>query len=120
MPYVFAYTDMGDPDNYLAMRAIQFALLLLLVIICVNVAILVYARTATRRGEIAVRGALGASRFRIVAQLFVEALTLAGVAAAIGLFAAADRHAATRRRIPVGRRGAPAVLDGVSASKAMA
>ena len=53
---------------------------------CVNVAILVYARTATRQGEIAVRGALGASRFRIVAQLFVEALTLAGVAAAIGLF----------------------------------
>jgi predicted permease len=86
LPYVLAYTDMGDPDNYLAMRAIQFALVLLLAVVCVNVAILVYARTATRQGEIAVRGALGASRFRIVAQLFVEALTLAGVAAAIGLF----------------------------------
>jgi putative ABC transport system permease protein len=86
MPYAFAYTDMGDPDNFLAMRAIQFALLMLLIIVCVNVAILVYARTATRQGEIAVRGALGASRFRIIAQLFVEALTLAGVAAAIGLF----------------------------------
>ena len=83
----YAYTDMGDPDNFLAMRAIQFALVLLLIIVCVNVAILVYARTATRQGEIAVRGALGASRLRIVAQLFVEALTLAGVAAAIGLFA---------------------------------
>ena len=87
LPYAFAYTDMGDPDNFLAMRAIQLALALLLVIVCVNVAILVYARTATRQGEIAVRGALGASRFRIVAQLFVEALTLAGVAAAIGVFA---------------------------------
>jgi putative ABC transport system permease protein len=86
LPYAFAYTDMGDADNFLAMRAIQFALLLLLVVVCVNVAILVYARTATRQGEIAVRGALGASRFRIVAQLFVEALTLAGVAAAIGVF----------------------------------
>ena len=86
LPYAFAYTDMGDPDNFLAMRAIQLALLLLLVIVCVNVAILVYARTATRRGEIAVRGALGASRFRIIAQLFVEALTLAGVAATSGLF----------------------------------
>ena len=86
LPYVYAYTDMGVPENFLAMRAIQFALVLLLAIVCVNVAILVYARTATRQGEIAVRGALGASRFRIVAQLFVEALTLAGVAAAIGLF----------------------------------
>lgn len=86
MPYAFAYTDMGDAENFLAMRAIQFALMLLLVIVCVNVAILVYARTASRQGEIAVRGALGASRFRIVAQLFVEALTLAGVSAAIGVF----------------------------------
>ena len=51
----------------------------------VNVAILVYARTATRQGEIAVRVALGASRRRIVAQLFVEALMLAGVSAAIGI-----------------------------------
>ncbi|HYE87157.1 MAG TPA: ABC transporter permease, partial [Vicinamibacterales bacterium] len=86
MPYAFAYTDMGDAENFIAMRAIQFALLLLLVLVCVNVAILVYARTATRQGEIAVRGALGASRFRIVSQLFVEALTLAVVAAAVGLF----------------------------------
>jgi putative ABC transport system permease protein len=86
MPYVYAYTGMGNPENFLAMRAIQFALVLLLVIVCVNVAILVYARTATRQGEIAVRAALGASRLRIVSQLFVEALTLAGVAAAIGVF----------------------------------
>jgi putative ABC transport system permease protein len=86
MPYAFAYTDMGDAENFLAMRAIQLALVLLLIVVCVNVAILVYARTATRQGEIAIRGALGASRTRIVAQLFIEALTLASVAACIGLF----------------------------------
>jgi predicted permease len=85
LPYTFAYNDMDDPDNALALGAIQFAIVLLLVIVCVNVAILVYARTATRQGEIAVRGALGASRRRIVTQLFVEALILAGVAAAAGL-----------------------------------
>jgi putative ABC transport system permease protein len=86
MPYVYAFTDMGEPENFLAMRAIQIALVLLLIVVCVNVAILVYARTATREGEIAVRTALGASRLRIVGQLFVEALTLASVAAAIGVF----------------------------------
>jgi predicted permease len=85
MPYTYAFTDMGEPDNFLAMRAIQLAMGLLLVVVSVNVAILVYARTATRQGEIAVRGALGASRLRIVAQLCVEALTLTGVAAAIGV-----------------------------------
>jgi hypothetical protein len=77
---------MGEPGNFLAMRAIQIALVLLLTIVCVNVAILVYARTATRQGEISVRSALGASRRRIIAQLFVEALALASVAAVIGVF----------------------------------
>ena len=62
--------------------------LMLLAVICVNVATLVFARTATRGWEIAVRNALGASRARIVTQLFVEALVLAGLAAALGLVVA--------------------------------
>lgn len=86
MPYAYLFTDMVDPENVLSMRAMQFAMVLLLTMVCVNVAILVYARTATRLGEIAIRGALGASRLRIIGQLFVEALTLAATAAAIGLF----------------------------------
>jgi putative ABC transport system permease protein len=86
IPYTYAYNDMGDPENHLAMRAMQLTVTLLVILVCVNVAILVYARTATRQGEIAVRGALGASRNRIVSQLFVEALILAGVAAVIGIF----------------------------------
>ena len=57
-------------------------------IACLTVGTLVYARTATREGEIAVRSALGASRARIIGQLFVEALVLASVAAAVGLMAA--------------------------------
>jgi predicted permease len=85
MPYTYLFNDMADPDNVLALYAIQLSIILLLAIVCVNVAILVYARTATRQGEIAVRGALGASRRRIVAQLFVEALMLSGLAAAGGI-----------------------------------
>jgi putative ABC transport system permease protein len=62
--------------------------LMLLAIVCANVATLVFARTATRGWEIAVRNALGASRGRIVTQLFIEALVLAGVAALLGLVVA--------------------------------
>jgi putative ABC transport system permease protein len=58
--------------------------LLLLGVICTNVATLVFARTATRAWEVAVRNALGASRGRIVAQLFTEALVLTALAAGLG------------------------------------
>lgn len=57
----------------------------LLVVACANVATLVFARTVTREGEIAVRSALGASRRRIVFQLFAEALVLVGGATLLGL-----------------------------------
>ncbi len=62
--------------------------LLVLGIACLSVGTLIYARTATREGEMAVRSALGASRARIMTQLFVEALVLASVAAPVGLVAA--------------------------------
>lgn len=62
--------------------------LLVLSIACMSVGTLVYARTATRESEMAVRSALGASRARIIGQLFVEALVLASVAAGAGLMAA--------------------------------
>jgi predicted permease len=60
---------------------------LLLVVICGNVALLMFARAATREREILVRRALGAARSRIVIQLFTEALVLAAIAAALGLTA---------------------------------
>lgn len=86
----FAYPIVGI--DTLAMgtffRGVQVGISLLLVVIFVNVAILVYARTATRTGEIVVRAALGATRRRVVAQLFTESLVLSLLAAAVGLAAA--------------------------------
>lgn len=58
---------------------------LLLILVCVNVATLVYARTASRQSEIAVRTSLGASRSRIIGQLFAEGLVLSAVASLVGL-----------------------------------
>ena len=59
---------------------------LLLVVVCANVAGLVLVRSVGRRGEIAARLALGASRLRIVRQLMLESFALAVPAAAVGLF----------------------------------
>jgi predicted permease len=86
-PYTRAHGSFssGGPGFEMAERALQFGVGLLVLIVAVNVSVLVYARTATRLGEIAVRTALGASRGRIVSQLFVEALVLSGSGAAIGL-----------------------------------
>ena len=60
-------------------------LLGLMGVVSTNVATLVFARTATRGWEITVRTALGASRVRIISQLFIEALMLTGLAAIVGL-----------------------------------
>src|SRR4029079_15990557 len=61
---------------------------LLVLLVCGNVALLMFARAATRENEILVRTALGASRGRIMGQLFVEALVLAMVAALVAVTSA--------------------------------
>jgi hypothetical protein len=53
--------------------SIELFAVMLLVLVCGNVALLLFARAATREKELIVRSALGASRGRIVAQLFAEA-----------------------------------------------
>ena len=85
LPYTQTFIGTETPQVQLALRSFQLGAGILLLIVAVNVAILVYARTATRTGEIVVRTALGASRGRVVSQLFVEALVLTASAAALGL-----------------------------------
>ncbi len=86
LPYPRSFID--SPEMAWVFHFVQLVVTMLLVVVGTNVAILVYARTTTRMGEITVRSALGASRARIVAQFFAEALVLSGAAAAVGLVAA--------------------------------
>ena len=84
MPYTHSITDIQGTTTWMMVQ-MQMMMSILLVVVALNVAVLVYARTAARQGEIAVRAALGASRRRVVLQLFVEALVLSLGASVVGL-----------------------------------
>lgn len=81
MPYARAFAHIAPGDA----ATILLVVTLLLVPPCANIAILVYARTVTRHAEFAARVAFGASRTRIVAQIFIETLVLAALAALVAL-----------------------------------
>ena len=79
-----------------------------MLIACVNVTNLQLARAMERAKEVAIRSALGSSRWRIVRQLLVEGLLLSAAGSLIGLAIAQGGTAGLHAR---DRRHAPALLD---------
>jgi predicted permease len=72
-------------DLRTALLSLEAAVLAVWLIACINVISLLIARAVNRRQEMAVRHAIGASRWQLLRQLFAETMTLAGLAGLAGL-----------------------------------
>jgi predicted permease len=83
--FVFGLREFLVRDARPSLQLLMVVVALVLVIGCVNLAGLLLARGLGRRGEFAVRAALGASRGRLVRQLVAESLVLSALGGVAGL-----------------------------------
>ena len=76
---------LSDPDVVHGLRALTWAVIVLLTLATLNVAVLLLARGFERRSELALRFTLGASKIERMRPLLVESLLLAGAGGILGL-----------------------------------
>ncbi|MGA7726757.1 MAG: ABC transporter permease [Opitutaceae bacterium] len=78
---------------------------IVLIITCANLAGLLLARGAARRHELAIRIAIGASRWRLVSQLITECLLLSSIGGSLGLLVSLFGKSAVSRILAGSREG---------------